>query len=91
VHGRKRGFSIPAAAWLRGELEPFARDTLSADTVRRQGFLRPEAVTRVLDDHVDGRADLSRQLWGLLAFTLWYEHHVEGICRDAELESLVAG
>src|SRR5205814_4941503 len=23
VHGRKRGFSNPAAAWLRGELEPF--------------------------------------------------------------------
>src|SRR5581483_8993488 len=42
VHGRKRGFSIPAAAWLRGELEPFARETLSAETLRRQGFLRPE-------------------------------------------------
>src|SRR6478736_2661622 len=24
VRGKKRGFSIPAAAWLRGELEPFA-------------------------------------------------------------------
>ena len=40
VHGRKRGFSIPAAAWLRGELEPFARETLNADTIHRQGFLR---------------------------------------------------
>src|SRR6185312_17563866 len=30
VQGKKRGFSIPAAAWLRGELEPFARGTLSA-------------------------------------------------------------
>ena len=77
VHGRKRGFSIPAAAWLRGELEPFAREVLSPDAVRRQGYLRPEAVTRVLDDHVAGRADLSRQLWGLLAFTLWHERHVE--------------
>jgi asparagine synthase (glutamine-hydrolysing) len=90
VHGRKRGFSIPAAAWLRGELEPFARDTLSADTIRRQGFLRPDAVTQLLDDHVAGRADVSRQLWGLLAFTLWYEHHVEGLRRDAVLESVVA-
>ena len=77
VRGRKRGFSIPAAAWLRGELEPFARATLSAETLRRQGYFRPEAVHRILDDHVAGRADLSRQLWGLLAFTLWHEHHVE--------------
>src|SRR6266700_1462235 len=34
VHGRKRGFSIPAAAWLRGELEPFARELLSPARVR---------------------------------------------------------
>ena len=77
VQGRKRGFSIPAAAWLRGDLEPFARDTLSAQTLGRQGFFRPEAVTALIDRHVGGREDLSRQLWGLLAFTLWYERHVE--------------
>jgi asparagine synthase (glutamine-hydrolysing) len=77
VRGKKRGFSIPAAAWLRGELEPFARETLAPETLRRQGFFRPEAVTRVLDDHVVGKDDFSRQLWGLLAFTLWHERHVE--------------
>jgi asparagine synthase (glutamine-hydrolysing) len=77
VHGRKRGFSIPAAAWLRGELEPFARDTLSADTLHRQGFFRREPVQRLLDEHVSGRQDWSRQLWCLLAFTLWHERHVE--------------
>ena len=88
---RKRGFSIPAAAWLRGELEPFARDTLSADTLRRQGFFRPEVVTRLIDDHVAGREDLSRQLWGLLAFTLWHERHVErtpGALREPRLEAI---
>ena len=89
VHGRKRGFSIPAAAWLRGELEPFARETLSRETLRRQGFFQPEAVERLIDDHVAGREDLSRQLWGLLAFTLWHERHVEGVTRDVSLESAV--
>jgi asparagine synthase (glutamine-hydrolysing) len=73
VSGRKRGFSIPAAAWLRGPLVPFAREVLSEETLRRQGFFRPETVRRLLDDHVAGREDLSRQLWGLLNFTLWHE------------------
>ena len=77
LSGRKRGFSIPAAAWLRGELEPFARETLSPATLRRQGFFRPDVVTRLIDDHVARREDLSRQLWGLIAFTLWHERHVE--------------
>ena len=93
VYGRKRGFSIPAAAWLRGELEPFARDVLSPETLRRQGFFQPAVVTRLLDRHVDGKEDLSRQLWGLLAFTLWYERHVErtpGPVREPRLATAVA-
>jgi asparagine synthase (glutamine-hydrolysing) len=90
VHGRKRGFSIPAAAWLRGELEPFARETLSDQTLRRQGYFEPAVVARLLDDHAARREDLSRQLWGLLAFTLWHERHVEGISRDISLAAVGA-
>jgi asparagine synthase (glutamine-hydrolysing) len=93
VHGRKRGFSIPAAAWLRGELEPFARETLSPQTLRSQGFFEPEPVTRLLDEHVAGAQDWSRQLWGLLAFTLWYERHVEQeppALRSGRMEALLA-
>jgi asparagine synthase (glutamine-hydrolysing) len=93
VRGKKRGFSIPAAAWLRGELEPFARATLSAEMLRRQGFFQPEPVTRLLDEHVAGREDWSRQLWGLLAFTLWYERQVEQeppLLRSARMDALAA-
>ena len=67
----KQGFSIPAAAWLRGELEPFAREVLSTDT----GVLDRAATLRVLDRHVSRREDLSRQLWGLLTFALWWERY----------------
>jgi asparagine synthase (glutamine-hydrolysing) len=93
VHGRKRGFSIPAAAWLRGELEPFARETLAPGNLQRQGFFQAEPVTRLLDEHLAGREDWSRQLWGLLAFTLWYERHVEQEpprLESARMEALAA-
>jgi asparagine synthase (glutamine-hydrolysing) len=75
VYGRKRGFSAPIATWLRGPMEEFARDVLAAETLERQGIFRPAVVRRLLDDHVSRREDLSRQLWGLLAFTLWHEHY----------------
>jgi asparagine synthase (glutamine-hydrolysing) len=91
IRGKKRGFSIPAAAWLRGELEPFARDTLCAETLHRQGFFRPDVVRSLIDRHVAGEEDLSRQLWGLLAFTLWHERHVErepAALRSERLEAL---
>jgi asparagine synthase (glutamine-hydrolysing) len=75
VHGRKQGFSIPASAWLRGDLEPFAREVLSPGRIRAQGWFDPGVVTAVLDRHVAGREDLSRQLWGLMAFSLWHDRY----------------
>jgi asparagine synthase (glutamine-hydrolysing) len=77
VQGRKQGFSIPAAAWLRGDLEPFARDMLSPERVRAHGFFQPHAVTALLDRHTAGKEDLSRQIWGLLMFSLWHDRYVE--------------
>ena len=66
LDGPKRGFSIPAAAWLRGELEPFAREVLhGAELVDRGVSLR------LLDEHVARRDDHSRALWGLLCLELW--------------------
>jgi asparagine synthase (glutamine-hydrolysing) len=73
VRGRKKGFSIPAAAWLRGPLVPFAKEILSPTRIARQRLLNPAAVTAVLDRHLSGREDLSRQLWGLLALSLWQD------------------
>jgi asparagine synthase (glutamine-hydrolysing) len=75
VRGRKRGFSIPLAAWLRGELEPFARQILDPATLQRQGYLRPQPVQDLLDAHVARREDLSRQIWGLMTLTLWADEY----------------
>src|SRR3954451_8418117 len=74
VDGPKRGFSIPAAAWLRGELLPMARDLLSPEVLRRGGVLSPAPVQLLLDEHVSRRRDHSRALWGLLCFSLWQHH-----------------
>ncbi|HET7121921.1 MAG TPA: asparagine synthase (glutamine-hydrolyzing) [Solirubrobacterales bacterium] len=75
VHGRKQGFSIPLAAWLRGPLEPWAREVLAPSTLERQGLLAPAAVSPLLDRHCAGREDLSRQIWGLMALTLWFDRY----------------
>jgi asparagine synthase (glutamine-hydrolysing) len=76
VDGPKQGFSAPVAAWLRGEMHDFARDALAPSVLRRHGYLDPTAVEALLDRHRSGAEDLSRQIWGLLALTLWQEANV---------------
>ncbi len=73
LHSRKRGFNVPMAGWLRGELFPAVRDLLSPERLRRQGYFDPEAVMRLVESHQEKRADFSRNIWGLLVFMLWWE------------------
>ncbi len=87
IRGRKQGFSIPVAAWLRGDLASFARDVLAPETIERQGYLDAGAVTRVLEEHISGKEDLSRQIWGLLSFTLWFDRYA----REPASAGAVAG
>jgi asparagine synthase (glutamine-hydrolysing) len=75
LEGKKRGFSAPIGAWLRGPLQPMVRDVLSEEAVARQDFFEPRVVTRLLDDHVAGSADNSRKLWALLTFSLWHDRY----------------
>lgn len=44
AHRRKRGFSLPFAAWMHRELSPFLADTFSAETVRHSGLFNDDAV-----------------------------------------------
>ncbi len=75
VNARKRGFALPVASWFRGELLPFAREVLSPERVRAQGMLDPDAVGAVIDVHVSGSEDLSRNIWGLICLSLWHDRY----------------
>ncbi len=44
----KKGFGVPIAKWVKGPLNPLFRELLASDRVRREGFLNPEYVTRLL-------------------------------------------
>jgi asparagine synthase (glutamine-hydrolysing) len=73
----KRGFVGPTSAWLRNELRGVLHDELSADRQRRLGYFDPVVVTRLVQEHLDGRHNRERILWGLLSFSTWHRLYVE--------------
>jgi asparagine synthase (glutamine-hydrolysing) len=76
IRAKKRGFNVPMPLWLVRELRDFAHDTLSETRLRRAGFFKPEAVAALLHAHEVRRADLSRNIFGLLVFTLWCDEYL---------------
>jgi asparagine synthase (glutamine-hydrolysing) len=73
----KMGFGIPVNRWLRNELRPLLGEYLNGERVRREGFLRPEGVDRVVREHLSGRRDHQYRLWALLVFAMWRERYLD--------------
>jgi asparagine synthase (glutamine-hydrolysing) len=69
----KKGFSIPLAAWLRGPLRDWAEALLNETRLKAEGYLAPEPIRKAWLAHVQGKADYSTRLWGVLMFQAWLE------------------
>lgn len=67
----KRGFGVPLDAWFRGELRDYTRDTLLGASASLTGFVRGTHVRRLIDEHLDQRANHGHRLWALLTFERW--------------------
>jgi asparagine synthase (glutamine-hydrolysing) len=76
---RKMGFGCPIDQWLRRELKSLAYDTLLAPAARDRGLVRPDYVTRLLDEHCAGRANHHTRLWALLMLELWFRAWIDGV------------
>jgi asparagine synthase (glutamine-hydrolysing) len=68
----KRGFVVPLAEWLRGDLKDLSHDVLLDSTARDHGYFEPDAVHALLDRHTSGAEDRSGAIWSLLVFELWH-------------------
>jgi len=68
---RKRGFNIPFSRWLLQGLGTRLRHRFDPERVRARGLLSPEGVNRLLDEHLDRKADHRKPIYTLLALDLW--------------------
>jgi asparagine synthase (glutamine-hydrolysing) len=74
--GRKRGFTPPLAMWIKKGLKDYMFSVLSDDALSRVNFLRHDYIKKVVDDHLNGRAENSRLIWALVILIKWYRNYV---------------
>ena len=73
INGRKRGFNVPLAGWMRRELRELVHDYLAPAVIERQGWFKPQAVAELVRRHQSGTIDYGRNLWALLILAIWTE------------------
>ena len=69
---QKMGFGVPLEHWFRGGFGRLLRDVLLDPRALGRGLFRPEAVERLVEDHVARRADNQNPLFNLLMLELWF-------------------
>jgi asparagine synthase (glutamine-hydrolysing) len=98
IDRKKQGFGVPIQKWFKEDLREMLHDTLTGSRARQRGYFKPGAVEAILDEHMRGRRDNSRHLWGLLTLELWHRALIDRLpepsyagAKRIELDLVAAG
>lgn len=78
IYRKKRGFPVPIAKWLRGDLREKTREILLDSRSIGRHYFKRSYLQGVLDKHASGREDLSRRIFSLLTLELWHRQYIDG-------------
>lgn len=72
AYRKKQMFTVPIGDWFSGESQTWLRGLLAGSELLNTHFEQAE-VTRMLDGHVAGTANYTRELRALAALALWHQ------------------
>jgi asparagine synthase (glutamine-hydrolysing) len=75
LNKKKVGLEMPYSRWLRHELNDMLLRYCDAGRMAATGLFQPEGVSRLIEEHMAGRRDHGRALWGLMNYMAWYERY----------------
>ena len=77
VWRKKAGFGAPVGAWLKTQLKEMMLDLLSAERIKRRGYLDSKFVGKLIADHLSGRSYNANQLWQLVTLEIWMQEFID--------------
>ncbi|GAQ50552.1 asparagine synthase (glutamine-hydrolyzing) [Streptomyces acidiscabies] len=78
VYRPKGLFSAPLRAWMSRDLAPLVQEVVHDGVLVRSGFLRREALARMVAEDAAGQRDFSKHLWHVLTLEYWYRGATSG-------------
>ncbi|MFW5757754.1 MAG: asparagine synthase (glutamine-hydrolyzing) [Bacteroidota bacterium] len=74
----KIGFSTPEAKWFRNqEFYNLIKDVFSSDSFRSRGYIDHIMALDLLEKHINGKGDYSREIWKMLHLELWFREFID--------------
>ncbi len=71
VYRPKKGFGMPVAKWIRGELKDFTLSLFEEKKIKEQGIFNYPYIKRLLKEHFSRDKDNRKLIWTLMVFQMW--------------------
>ena len=69
---KKLGFPVPIREWIKeDDIYSKIKETFS----RSSEFFKVDKITKLLDEHKEGKKDNSRKIWTIYSFLVWYDEY----------------
>jgi asparagine synthase (glutamine-hydrolysing) len=88
LHRPKIGFDIPVHEWFRGPLRPLLEETLSPDALSASRLFHAPAVSALVRQHLERRANWGYHLWGLMTLMIWMKRWKIEVPETAPVEAV---
>lgn len=69
---KKLGFPVPIREWIK---EDDVYDKIKDAFSRSSSFFKVDEITKLLDEHKEGKKDNSRKIWTIYSFLVWYDEY----------------
>lgn len=76
INRAKKGFGMPAAFWIKGELKGMMLDVFKKEKIEKEGWFGYGYIDRLLQGHFAGKADNRKKIWTLFMFELWLKEYL---------------
>ena len=77
IQRSKKGFNMPVAYWISGDLKNLMMDMFSESFINRQNLFDFHYIQQLTEEHFQQHKDNRKLLWTLLMFQLWYQSYIE--------------
>jgi asparagine synthase (glutamine-hydrolysing) len=78
IDRRKQGFTPPESTWMRVNSRRWIESVLLSDQSLERGLFKPDAVRRIVSEHMDGTDNHRFLLWSLLSLEFTQRSFLDG-------------
>jgi asparagine synthase (glutamine-hydrolysing) len=77
IYRRKKGFGMPVSKWFRNDLSGFLKEVLLSEKSLQRNIFKPEQITKMVKEHINGDVDHGKNLWTFVMLELWFQRFID--------------